>query len=130
MDMSSNDGFLNLNSLTTTQRESSFIFLSIGTRLTLRCLCHSARMVDQLNSKMDAELNRVMNGFLSPDSLPALEIATVFDILVYLKGSEEIPDGWDATHSHAVEDGEQDTLKGLNAPRHKVELSVAYRDES
>lgn len=84
-------------------------------------------------------MNAVMKDIISPTFLPSIEAATVFNILVYTRESHgaasrsnpslDIPDGWEATHPHAVEEAEHDTLKALNAPRHHVGLSVAYRDE-
>lgn len=78
---------------------------------------------------MDRELSAVMKDIVTPTFLPPLEKSTVFDILVYTRDTAEIPDGWDVTNPHVVEDGENDTMKGLNAPRHNVGMSVAYRDE-
>ena len=70
-----------------------------------------------------------MRDIVTPTFLPPLQKQTVFDILVYTKDSMEIPDGWDDTHPHTVEDGEHDTMKGLFAPYHNVAMSVGYRDE-
>ncbi|KAF8315917.1 DNA-binding protein, partial [Clavulina sp. PMI_390] len=83
----------------------------------------------RLDAEMDRELSAVMKDIITPTFLPPLEKQTVFDILVYVKDGAEVPEGWDTTHSHVVEDGEHDTMKGLTAPHHKVGLSVAYRDE-
>ena len=89
----------------------------------------SIRKNIRLAPQMDRELSAVMKDIVTPTFLPPLEKQTVFDILVYTKDSTEIPDGWDSTHTHAVEDGDHDTMKGLIAPNHNVGMSVAYRDE-
>lgn len=85
---------------------------------------------------MDRELSAVLKDIITPTFLPPLESkSTVFNILAYTRDeAEEVPDGWDATHSHAIEgaddrEAEHDTMKGLRAPRHDVGMSVAYRDE-
>jgi mitotic spindle assembly checkpoint protein MAD2 len=79
--------------------------------------------------QMDREMNAVMKDIISPTYLPTIENPTVFNILVYAHESSTVPEGWDKTHPHGIEEGENDTLKALTAPRHTVSLSVAYRDE-
>lgn len=83
------------------------------------------------NENMDRELSAAMKDIVSPTFLPPLDVATVFDILVYTANGTSIPDGWDQTHAHPIPEGEgeHDTLKGLTAPRHQVALSLAYREE-
>jgi len=61
--------------------------------------------------------------------LPSIGKPMVFNILTYAKEDVEIPDGWEATHPHAVEDGDHDDLKAFNALLHTVGVSVSYRDE-
>lgn len=74
-------------------------------------------------------MNAVMKDIISPTYLPTIENSTVFNILAYTHESTTIPDGWEKTHLHGIEEGENDTLKALSAPCHTVAMSVAYCDE-
>ncbi len=74
-------------------------------------------------------MNTVMKDIITPTFLPSIDKPMVFNILTYAKEDVEIPDGWEATYPHAIEDGDHDDLKAFNPSLHTVGVSVSYRDE-
>jgi len=60
--------------------------------------------------------------------LPLLETSCAFDLLVYTDKDLEVPDTWDLSDPHFVQNAQQVKLKSFSTSVHKVDAAVCYKD--
>jgi len=60
--------------------------------------------------------------------LPLLETSCAFDLLVYTDKDLEVPDTWDLSDPHFVQNALQVKLKSFSTSVHKVDAAVCYKD--